>query len=361
MFKKTPLYDIHVALGAKMVPFAGYEMPVRYAGDKAEHLLVRERVGLFDVSHMGEFIVRGPKALELIQKISSNDASQLPEGKAQYACMPNLEGGIVDDIIVYHIREDQYMIVVNASNMEKDWNWISQHNTMGAELIDVSERTVLIAVSGPYAEASVQKLTDTDLSTLGNYECRKLTFQGAEKTLIATTGYTGERTFEIFVYEEHGPRIWKALMEASAEFGGAPAGLGARDTLRLEMGYMLYGNDIDDTTSPLEAGLGWITKLNKGDFNGSDLLSKQKATGLNRKLVGFEMMEQGFPRKGYEIAAGGEVVGRVTSGTLSPILDKGIGMGYVPAEYAKPGKEIDIVIRNKFVKAQVVKTPFIRK
>ena len=361
MSKQTELYHIHSALGAQLIPFAGYDMPVRYSSDKKEHMAVREAAGIFDVSHMGEFIIRGPKALELIQKVSSNDASKLVPGKAQYSCMPNHQGGIVDDIIVYYIRDDQYMIVANASNIEKDWNWIKDSNTMGAEMIDVSEETSLLAVSGPKAEAIVQKLTNHDLSEMGTYFCFKDTFNGAEKSLIATTGYTGERTFEIFIYNKYAEKMWNDLMEVGEEFGLIPTGLGARDTLRLEMGYMLYGNDINDETSPLEAGLGWITKLNKGPFNGSDILAKQKAEGINKKLVGLEIVERGIPRSGYEIAHEGKIVGTVTSGSMSPLLNKGIGMGYVPSELSAIGTELDIMIRNKPVRAEVVKRPFITK
>lgn len=362
MSKQTSLFHIHEGLGAKMIPFAGYDMPVRYTGDKQEHLTVRQAAGMFDVSHMGEFIIRGPKALELIQKVTSNDASKLRPGKAQYSCLPNHEGGIVDDIIVYHIREDQYMIVANASNIEKDWNWISETNeSVGAEMIDVSEQTSLLAVSGPKAEAVVQKLTDWDLSALGTYECIKGTFHGAEKSLIATTGYTGERTFEIFLYNDHAERIWHDLIDAGQEHGLIPTGLGARDTLRLEMGYMLYGNDINDTTSPLEAGLGWITKLKKGEFNGSAAISKLKAEGLKRKLVAFKLQERGIPRRDYEIVKDGEVLGTVTSGSMSPVTGEGIGMGYVPIEQATIGNEIAIRIRNKEVPALVVKPPMIVK
>ncbi len=357
--RTTILYPAHQELGAKIIPFAGWEMPVRYTGDKAEHLTVRQAAGLFDVSHMGEFIIRGPQALQLIQQVSSNDASKLSPGKAQYSCMPNFDGGIVDDIIVYHIREDQYMLVVNAANIQKDWDWISATNEkIGAELIDISEQTSLLALSGTQAEAILQPFTDWDLSEMGTYFCKKGTFHGAEKSLIATTGYTGERTFEIFLYNEHAERIWHDLLEAGKEHGLQPCGLGARDTLRLEMGYMLYGNDINDTTSPLEAGLGWITKLNKGPFNGSDWLTRQKTEGLSRKLVAFQMQERGIPRSGYEIAYEGEAVGRVTSGSMSPLLNQGIGLGYVPTDLAKPGTALDIMIRNKPVKAEVVKPPF---
>ncbi|RMG27287.1 MAG: glycine cleavage system aminomethyltransferase GcvT [Bacteroidetes bacterium] len=361
MAKQTPLYSIHEQLGAKLIPFAGYDMPVRYSSDQAEHLAVRNSVGMFDVSHMGEFIIRGPKALELVQRVTSNDASRLQPGKAQYSCMPNHEGGIVDDLIVYCIQPEQYMLVVNAANIEKDWNWIKESNSMGAEMIDISEETALLAVSGPKAEATLQKLTARDLSQMGTYHCFKGTFNGAEKSLVATTGYTGERTFEVFVYNEHARRMWNDIMEAGQEFDLIPAGLGARDTLRLEMGYMLYGNDINDHTSPLEAGLGWITKLNKGPFNGAEAIKKLKAEGIKRKLVGFKMLERGIPRSGYEIAHQGKVVGTVTSGSISPVLKEGIGLGYVPVELAAVGTELQIMVRNKALQAQVVKPPFIQK
>lgn len=361
MSKQTPLYHIHKGLGAKLIPFAGYDMPVRYNSDKKEHLAVRDSAGIFDVSHMGEFIVRGPKALELIQKVTSNDASKLVEGKAQYSCLPRPEGGIVDDLIVYHIKDDQYMLVVNASNIQKDWDWISSHNTMGAEMIDVSEQTSLLAVSGPNAEKVLQKLTDFDLSQLKTYECWKGTFNSAEKSMIATTGYTGERTFEIFLWNDHAERIWNDIMGAGEEFGLIPTGLGSRDTLRLEMGYMLYGNDINDTTSTLEAGLGWITKMKKGDFIGRDYLAKQKEEGIKRKLVGFKMEGRGIPRSGYPITVDGKEVGSVTSGSISPVMGYGIGMGYVPVENAAIGSKLDIMIRDKAVAAEIVKTPFLQR
>jgi aminomethyltransferase len=360
MEKRTPLYPEHARLGAKLIPFAGYDMPVRYTGDVQEHMAVRQAAGMFDVSHMGEFIVRGPKALELVQRVSSNDASKLPAGKAHYACMPNHDGGIVDDIIVYHIRDDQYMLVVNAANIAKDWDWVQESNrSIGAELIDISEQTSLIAVSGPRAEAVVQRLASIDLSAMGSYECWKGTFHGAEKSLIATTGYTGERTFEIFVYNAHAVRVWNDLLDAGQAEGLIPCGLGARDTLRLEMGYMLYGNDIDDATSPLDAGLGWVVKLNKGPFNGSEAIARHKAAGPERKLAAFRLLEKGIPRAGYEIALEGQVLGTVRSGSMSPVLGQGIGMGYVPAEYAAPGQMLDIVIRGKAHPAAVVKPPFI--
>ncbi|MFK7921977.1 MAG: glycine cleavage system aminomethyltransferase GcvT [Bacteroidia bacterium] len=361
MSKQTPLYHIHEGLGAKLIPFAGYDMPVRYNSDKKEHLAVRNSAGIFDVSHMGEFIIRGPKALELIQKVTSNDASKLVEGKAQYSCLPRPEGGIVDDLIVYHIKGDQYMLVVNASNIKKDWDWITSHNTMGAEMIDVSEQTSLLAVSGPNAEKVLQKLTDFDLSQLKTYECWKGTFNGAEKSMVATTGYTGERTFEIFLWNDHAERIWHDIMTAGEEFGLIPTGLGARDTLRLEMGYMLYGNDINDTTSTLEAGLGWITKMKKGDFVGRDFLAKQKEEGLKRKLVSFKLEGRGIPRSGYPIAVDGKEVGSVTSGSISPVMGYGIGMGYVPVENAAIGSKLDIIIRDKPVAAEIVKPPFLQR
>ncbi len=364
MNQRTTLYPLHEQLGAKLIPFAGYDMPVRYTGDKQEHLVVRNGVGVFDVSHMGEFIIRGPKALELIQQVSSNDASRLRPGKAQYTCMPNFDGGIVDDMIVYHIREDQFMIVANASNIQKDWDWISAANEgIGAEMIDISERTSLIAVAGPLANATLQKLgpEGLDMAAFGNYECWKGTFNGAEKSLIATTGYTGERTFEVFVYNEHAERMWHDIMAAGKEFGIQPCGLGARDTLRLEMGYMLYGNDINDETSPLEAGLSWITKLKKGAFNGSDWLKAQKEQGVERKLVGFKMTERGIPRSGYTIVHEGKEVGTVTSGTMSPVLNEGIGLGYVPIALSAPGTVLGIQIRNKTISAEVVKPPFLNR
>ncbi|MFK7971226.1 MAG: glycine cleavage system aminomethyltransferase GcvT [Bacteroidia bacterium] len=360
MAKHTTLFETHDALGAKMIPFAGYDMPVRYTGDKQEHLVVREHAGIFDVSHMGEFIIRGPKALELIQRVTSNDASKLHPGKAQYSCLPNHEGGIVDDLIVYQIRDDQYMLCVNASNIEKDWNWITETNkSIGAEMLDISEESSLLAVSGPKAEAVVQELTDVDLSKMGTYELFKGTFHGAEKSLIATTGYTGERTFEIFVYNQHAKRIWDDILEVGAKHGLIPTGLGARDTLRLEMGYMLYGNDINDTTSPIEAGLGWITKLKKGDFNGKAAIEKVKADGIKKKLVGFKVIGRGIPRSGYELYNGEEHVGTVTSGGMSPKLNEGIGLSYLPKELAVAGTELTLAVRNKRIPVQVVKTPFI--
>lgn len=360
--KRTALYDRHVALGAKLIPFAGYDMPVRYSGDKAEHMIVREACGVFDVSHMGEFMVRGPKALELIQTITTNDASVLVNGKAQYSCMPNHDGGIVDDLIVYKFADNDYMLVVNGANVEKDWNWIVETNKrIGAELIDETESTSLIAVSGPKATDIVSKLTNAAIGDLVYYGFTRGTVAGVPNVLIATTGYTGERTYEIFFPNEVATKVWDALFEVGTPLGLQPTGLGSRDTLRLEMGYMLYGNDIDDTTSPLEAGLGWITKLNKGDFNGRDKIAAVKAGGLKRKLVGFTVADKQVPRGHYEIASNGQVVGYVTSGSVSPVLGYGIGMGYVPVELANPGGQIDIVIRGKHVPAVVTPPPFIRK
>lgn len=360
--KKTALYDTHVSLGAKLIPFAGYDMPVRYSGDKEEHLVVRNAAGLFDVSHMGEFIVKGPKALELIQKVTSNDASKLVDGKAQYSCLPNLTGGIVDDLIVYRFGPEHYMLVVNAANIQKDWDWIVANNkSIGADLTDVSEDNALLALSGPKATAIMERITKAPVGDLVTYGFLRGEVAGIPDTLVATTGYTGERTYEIFVHPSKAKQLWDALMEAGAPLGLQPTGLGARDTLRLEMGYMLYGNDINDTTSPLEAGLGWITKLQKGEFNGKDLMVKLKAEGLQRKLVGFVMEGKGIPRGHYPISYQGEIVGEVTSGTISPLLGVGIGMGYVPIHLATEGTVIDIIVRDKPNPAKVVSPPFIQK
>lgn len=364
MTKKTALYDIHLSAGAKIIPFAGYEMPVRYTGDVAEHLLVRSKVGLFDVSHMGEFLVRGPHALSFLQHVSSNDVATLAIGKAQYSCLPNNTGGIVDDLIIYRLEEELYMLVVNASNIEKDWLWLVANNDAGAQLQDISPETALIAVSGPFAMDTVKALTNAPVEQMEYYALLRgvlnLPNQTIENVLFATTGYTGEKTFEIFIRNEHAPAVWQALLTAGEQYGVAPAGLGARDTLRLEMGYMLYGNDLSDTTSPLEAGLGWITKLNKGKFIGSDILSAQKANGVNRKLIAFKVSEKGgIPRQHHLIAYQGQMIGEVTSGTFSPCLKVGIGLGYVNTEFANVGTEIEIMIRDKGVKAEVVKTPFV--
>jgi aminomethyltransferase len=359
--KNTALYNKHVALGAKMIPFAGYNMPVSYSGLNEEHQTVRNAVGVFDVSHMGEFKIKGKGALELIQKVTSNDASKLTDGKVQYSCLPNDKGGIVDDLLVYRVKEDEYYLVVNASNIEKDWNWIKQNNTFGAEMTDESEKTSLLAVQGPKALATLQKLTDVDLSKMEYYTFTVGKMAGIDNVVISNTGYTGAGGFELYVGNDQAEKLWDAVFEAGKEFGIKPIGLGARDTLRLEMGFCLYGNDIDDTTSPIEAGLGWITKFTK-DFTNRASIEKQKTEGVQKKLVGFEMIDRGIPRHDYSIAdASGKVIGKVTSGTQSPTLNKAIGMGYVQTEYASPDKEIFVVIRDKPIKAKVVKIPFLKK
>ena len=356
--KNTALTNTHIALGAKMVPFAGYNMPVQYVGINAEHETVRKAIGVFDVSHMGEFILKGEGALELIQKVCSNDASKLYDGKVQYSCLPNEQGGIVDDLLVYRMDEKTYMLVVNASNIEKDWDWISKFNNFGVDMKNISDRTSLLAVQGPKAAQALQSLTDTDLAAMEYYTFVKGTFAGVENVVISATGYTGAGGFELYFDNEHADKIWKAIFEAGAPFGIQPIGLGARDTLRLEMGFCLYGNDIDDSTSPLEAGLGWITKFTK-DFVNSSNLAAQKEAGLKQKLVGFEMIDRGIPRHDYEICdASGKVIGKVTSGTQSPSLQKAIGLGYVQSDFAKEDTEIFINIRENLVKAQVVKFPF---
>lgn len=356
--KNTALTAKHIALGAKMVPFAGYNMPVQYAGINIEHETVRNAVGVFDVSHMGEFILKGDQALELIQKVVSNDASKLFDGKIQYAYLPNLTGGIVDDLLVYRIDEKTYMLVVNASNIEKDWNWISQLNTFGVDMKNISERTSLLAVQGPQAAAALQSLTAVNLSEMEYYTFKKGTFAGVENVLISATGYTGAGGFEIYFDNEHADAIWDAIFKAGEPYGIKPIGLAARDTLRLEMGFCLYGNDIDETTSPIEAGLSWVTKFTK-DFNNSAALLAEKQNGVAKKLVGFEMIERGIPRHDYEIVdADGNIIGKVTSGTQSPSLQKAIGLGYVKTEFAKAGEEIFIKIRDNKIKAQVVKFPF---
>jgi aminomethyltransferase len=356
--KNTALTGVHISLGAKMVPFAGYNMPVQYAGTNAEHDAVRKAVGVFDVSHMGEFILKGEKALDLIQKVTSNDAAKLYDGKVQYSCLPNENGGIVDDLLVYRVDDKTYMLVVNASNIEKDWDWISQYNDFGVGMINISDRTSLLAIQGPKAAEALQSLTDIDLASMEYYTFQKGTFAGIDNVLVSATGYTGAGGFEIYFDNEHAEEIWNAIFNAGEPFGIKPIGLGARDTLRLEMGFCLYGNDIDDTTSPLEAGLGWVTKFNK-EFTNSAALQIQKQTGLTRKLVGIEMTERGIPRHDYEIVdAHDNVIGKVTSGTQSPSLQKPIGMGYVATEFAKEGTEIFIRIRDNKVKAKVAKPPF---
>lgn len=356
--KNTALTNIHISLGAKMVPFAGYNMPVQYEGINAEHDTVRKAVGVFDVSHMGEFILKGENALDLIQRVTTNDASKLYDGKVQYSCLPNEDGGIVDDLLVYRIDDKTYMLVVNASNIQKDWNWISKFNTEGVEMKDISDRTSLLAVQGPKAAEALQSLTDVDLASMEYYTFQKGKFAGVDNVIISATGYTGAGGFELYFDNAHAEEIWKKVFEAGESFGIKPIGLGARDTLRLEMGFCLYGNDIDDATSPLEAGLGWITKFTK-EFVNSAYLSAQKAAGVERKLIGFEMVERGIPRHDYEILDGeGNTIGKVTSGTQAPSLQKAIGMGYVKTAFAKEGTEIFIKIRDNKVKATVVKTPF---
>jgi aminomethyltransferase len=356
--KNTALTQVHTDLGAKMVPFAGYNMPVQYVGINAEHDTVRKGVGVFDVSHMGEFILKGEKALDLIQRVTSNDASKLYDGKVQYSCLPNENGGIVDDLLVYKIDEKTYMLVVNASNIEKDWNWIAKYNTEGVDMKDISDRTSLLAVQGPKAADALQSLTDIDLGSMEYYTFKKGTFAGIDNVVVSATGYTGAGGFEIYFDNEHAEYIWAEVFKAGEPFGIKPIGLAARDTLRLEMGFCLYGNDIDDTTSPLEAGLGWVTKFTK-EFTNSEALQQQKQAGVERKLIGFEMIDRGIPRHDYEIVdADGNVIGKVTSGTQSPSLQKAIGLGYVKNEFAKEGTEIYISIRDNKVKAKVVKPPF---
>ena len=358
--KKIQLNDLHESLGAKMVPFAGYNMPVRYSSDIEEHKAVREGVGVFDVSHMGEFMVTGPKALELIQKITSNDASKLANGQAQYSCFPNDKGGIVDDLIVYKFVDNKYMLVVNASNIEKDWAWINQHNTMGANVENISDDISLFAIQGPKAIEAVQSLTSVNLSEIKFYHFVVGEFAGVDDVIISGTGYTGAGGFEIYVKNENAEKVWSAIFEAGKHMNIKPIGLGARDTLRLEMGYCLYGNDINDNTSPLEAGLGWITKFSK-DFINSDNLKKQKETGVAKKLIGFVLQEKGIPRSQYPILNGeGETIGEVTSGTISPSMGIGIGMGYVQTAYSTPGTEIYISVRNKKLKAQIEKIPLLK-
>lgn len=356
--KEIALIETHKALNAKIIPFAGYNMPVSYEGVNIEHETVRKSVGVFDVSHMGEFLISGENALQLIQKVCSNDASKLVDGKAQYSCMPNEDGGIVDDLIVYRINAEKYLLVVNASNIEKDWNWISQHNTMDANMRDLSDNYSLLAIQGPKAAEAMQSLTNVDLKAMKFYTFEVAEFAGVKNVIISATGYTGSGGFEIYFKNEEANQIWDSVMEAGAPFGIKPIGLAARDTLRLEMGYCLYGNDIDDTTSPIEAGLGWITKFSK-DFINSENLKKEKEEGPKRKLIAFELDERGIPRQGYDIVdENGRIIGVVTSGTMSPSLDKGIGMGYIPTEMAKNDQKIFIQIRKKAVPASQVKLPF---
>ncbi|MDQ3049920.1 MAG: glycine cleavage system aminomethyltransferase GcvT [Bacteroidota bacterium] len=359
--KKVALNDTHERLNAKMVPFAGFLMPVQYTGINDEHETVRTKVGVFDVSHMGEFILKGPHALDLIQRVSSNDASKLTDGKVQYSCLPNEKGGIVDDLLVYRIDENSYMLVVNASNIDKDWEWIQSRNIKNVEMHNISDKTALLAVQGPLAAKALQSLTSINLAAMDYYTFSKGTFAGCENVLISATGYTGAGGFEIYFENQFAEKIWNAIFDAGAPYGIQPAGLGARDTLRLEMGFCLYGNDIDDTTSPIEAGLGWITKFTK-EFTNSANLKNQKEAGVSRKLVGFEMIDRGIARHGHTIMEDtGHTIGEVTSGTHSPSLQKSIGMGYVTSAFAKEGSEIFINIRGKALKANVVKLPFYKK
>jgi aminomethyltransferase len=359
--KNTPFTSKHIALGAKMAPFAGYNMPISYTGINDEHASVRRNAGVFDVSHMGEFVVKGEFALDLIQRVTSNDAAKLKNGQAQYSCLPNNEGGIVDDLLVYCIEENKvYMLVVNASNIEKDWNWIQQHNTRHAEMHNISDKTCLLAIQGPNATKILQPLTEMDILNLKYYTFTKGTFAGVENVLVSATGYTGAGGVEIYFEDKEDAAniIWDAIFAAGGPLGLKPIGLGARDTLRLEMGYCLYGNDIDDTTSPMEAGLGWITKFTK-EFTSKEIFAQQKAEGVERKLVGFEMIEKGIPRHGYEIKDfEGITIGHVTSGTQSPSLGKAIGMGYVRTSFAAIDSEIFIKVRDKLLQAKVSKIPF---
>ena len=356
--KNTALTRIHEQLGAKIVPFAGYLMPVQYEGVNIEHETVRNGVGIFDVSHMGEFLIEGNTAIELVQKVTSNDASKLAIGDAQYSCMPNEDGGIVDDLIVYRIKEDTYLLVVNASNIQKDMEWILSHNTMNADFRDLSETYSLLAIQGPKAVESMQPLTSIDLNEIPFYKFKVADFAGVEHVIISATGYTGSGGFEIYCKNDEAEQIWNRVLEAGASYGIKPIGLAARDTLRLEMGYCLYGNDINDSTSPIEAGLGWITKFTKNFIN-SENLKKQKENGVDRKLIAFKLMERGIPRQGYTLLnENDEEIGVVTSGTMSPSLKIGIGLGYVKSEFAKRDEEIFVQIRNKKLKAVIIRLPF---
>ncbi|MBL7970519.1 MAG: glycine cleavage system aminomethyltransferase GcvT [Prolixibacteraceae bacterium] len=358
----TAFNQIHKQLGAKMVEFAGFEMPIEYSGIKDEHMTVREAVGVFDVSHMGEFWVKGPNALELIQRVTTNDVSKLTIGQAQYSCFPNGKGGIVDDLLVYYYEPEKYLLVVNAANIDKDWNWIVSQNTNGAILENASPAISQLAIQGPKAEATLQKLTQIDLSEIKYYTFVTGAIGGVDDVIISATGYTGSGGFELYFRNEVAGQLWKAIFDAGAEFGIKPIGLAARDTLRLEMGFCLYGNDIDDTTSPIEAGLGWITKFNGHHFIDKEILLMQKQEGVERKLRGFEMIDRGIPRHDYELTdKDGIVIGRVTSGTMSPVLNKGIGMGYVNKAYSAIGTEVYVNVRNKLLKAKIVKTPFINQ
>ncbi len=361
--KRTPLHDVHKALNAKMIEFAGYEMPVEYTGVKDEHKQVREKAGVFDVSHMGEFRLKGPDAFKLVQHLTSNDATRLVPGKVQYTCLPNGRGGIVDDLLLYMIGEHDYMMVVNAANIEKDWKWINSQNNFDVELLDISENTALIAVQGPMTADILNPLTDIDLNQIKFHHFTIGEIGGLDEVLISATGYTGSGGFELYCRPDQSYQLWNRIMESGASADIKPAGLAARDTLRLEMGFCLYGNDIDETTSPLEAGLGWITKFTEGnDFIDRQRLEEQKINGVARKLIGFEMMGKGIPRKDYPILdPSGKVMGRVTSGTMSPTLEKGIGMGYLPLDFSNAGQEILIGIREKQLRARVIQLPFYKK
>lgn len=367
--KETTFTQKHIALGAKMAPFAGYNMPIEYVGINKEHNIVREGVGVFDVSHMGEIWVKGPNALPFLQYVTSNDVSTLYPGKAQYSCFPNGKGGIVDDVIVYCIDNETFLLVVNASNVDKDWAHLCEYApkydiTPGKELYNASDEICQLAIQGPKAMEVMQKICDENIMDMEYYTFKKLTVAGVPNAILSTTGYTGSGGCEVYVANEDGARLWDAVFAAGEEFGISPIGLGARDTLRLEMGFCLYGNDIDDTTSPIEAGLGWITKFNdvKGDFIDKDYMLQQKADGLKRKLVGFELIDKGIPRHGYNVCnADGEVIGVVTSGTMAPTVKKGVGLAYVNAPLYKVGSEIFIEVRGKMLKAEVVKTPFYKK
>lgn len=358
--KQTPFTELHISKGAKMHDFAGYNMPIEYTGIIDEHQTVVNGVGVFDVSHMGEFWVKGPKALEFLQKITSNDVTKLELGKAQYTCFVNEKGGIVDDFILYYYEHEKYLLVVNAANIDKDWQWCQKWNTEGAILENASDNMALLAVQGPKALETLQKLTKVDLSLIPSYEFVTDQFAGVDNVIISNTGYTGAGGFELYFYPSEGLKIWEAIFEAGEEFGIKPIGLGARDTLRLEMGYCLYGHELDDLTSPLEAGLGWITKFaDNKPFIGREVLEKLKSEGVTKKLCCFELIDRGIPRQGYEIVnLDDEVIGNITSGTMSPMLKKGIGMGYIKTEYAKLGSKIAIKVRNKSLKAEIVKAPF---
>lgn len=357
--KITAFNQIHKDLGAKMVPYAGFEMPVQYAGVNQEHLIVRNGVGVFDVSHMGQFFIKGPEALELLQYIGSNDASKVKIGQAQYTCLTNEKGGIVDDLIIYRMSQDEWMLVVNASNIDKDWEWINKHNKFEVQIENRSDQLSLLAIQGPKAIEAMQSLTDENLAEIPFYNFKVAEFAGAKDVIISATGYTGSGGFEIYFDNQYAEMMWEKVMEAGKDFGIEPCGLAARDTLRLEKGFCLYGNEINENISPLEAGLGWITKLNK-DFIGKDVIAQQKENGIEKKLIGFKLIERGIPRQDYKILDENEnEIGVVTSGTQSPVLKEGIGMGYVKTDLAEVGIQILIQVRNKTIKAEIVKTPFV--